>query len=334
VSLNQPNTVDNTVDVSIVIVSFNTKEVTRQCLEHVQRHATGIRHEVFVVDNASTDGSADMVQVEFPWVQLIRLDKNRGFAGGNNPAMEKASGRYVLLLNSDAFLAESVLEKTIQYMEDHPAIGVLGCKLTDPDGTMQPSARMLPGPFNKVLHITGLAARFSKSKFFGRVDYTWWDHSQPKPVGWVVGAYFLIRRETMEAIGVLDERYFLYFEEIDYCLSARRAGWEVVFYPHASVIHLGGQSSVKTGERVSSKGRQMIAIRITSEYRFYRKLYGRLHVLLAAGIELTWNAAVYLRNALSSSAAASAKRNEAKTVMQLIVKTLWTDSWGRGAAAN
>ena len=333
-SLNRPNTVDNTVDVSIVIVSFNTKEVTRQCLEHVQRHAAGIRHEVFVVDNASTDGSADMVQVEFPWVQLIRLDKNRGFAGGNNPAMEKASGRYVLLLNSDAFLAESVLEKTIQYMEDHPAIGVLGCKLTDPDGTMQPSARMLPGPVNKVLHITGLAARFSKSKFFGRVDYTWWDHSQPKPVGWVVGAYFLIRRETMEAIGVLDERYFLYFEEIDYCLSARRAGWEVVFYPHASVIHLGGQSSVKTGERVSAKGRQMIAIRITSEYRFYRKLYGRLHVLLAAGIELTWNTAVYLRNALSSSAVAGAKRDEAKTVMQLIVKILWTDSWGRGAAAN
>jgi len=325
---------DEIIDVSIVIVSFNTKDVTRQCLEHVQRHAAGMRHEVFVVDNASTDGSADMVQTKFPWVQLIRLDKNRGFAGGNNPAMEKARGRYVLLLNSDAFLAETVLEKTIQYMDDHPAIGVLGCKLTDPDGTMQPSARMLPGPINKVLHITGLAARFSQSKFFGRVDYTWWDHSQPKPVGWVVGAFFLIRRETMEAIGVLDERYFLYFEEIDYCLSARRAGWEVVFYPHASVIHLGGQSSVKTGERVSTKGRQMIAIRITSEYRFYRKLYGRLHVLLAAGIELTWNAAVYLRNALSRSAAAGAKRDEAKTVMQLIVKTLWTDSWGRGAAAN
>jgi GT2 family glycosyltransferase len=322
------------VDVSIVIVSFNTKDVTRQCLEHVQRHTAGIRHEVFVVDNASTDGSADMVQTEFPWVQLIRLDQNRGFAGGNNPAMEKATGRYVLLLNSDAFLAECVLEKTIQYMDEHPGIGVLGCKLTDPDGTMQPSARMIPGPVNKILHITGLAARYSKSKFFGRVDYTWWDHNQPKQVGWVVGAYFLIRRETMESIGVLDERYFLYFEEIDYCLSARRVGWEVVFYPHASVIHLGGQSSVKTGERVSAKGRQMIGIRITSEYRFYRKLYGWLHVLLVAGIELTWNVIVYLRNGFSTSSAAGLKRDEAKTVMQLILKTLWSDSWGRGGCGR
>jgi hypothetical protein len=321
---------DKIIDLSIVIVSFNTRDVTRQCLEHVQKHAAEVRQEVFVVDNASTDGSADMVQAEFPWVQLIRLDKNRGFAGGNNPAMGKATGRYVLLLNSDAFLAEGVLQKTIQYMDDHPQTGVLGCKLTDPDGTMQPSARMQPGPMNKILHITGLAARFSKSKFFGRVDYTWWDHSQPKSVGWVVGAYFLIRRATMEAIGVLDERYFLYFEEIDYCLSARRAGWLVVFYPHASVIHLGGQSSVKTGERVSAKGRQMIGIRITSEYRFYRKLYGWLNVLLTAGIELAWNAAVYLRNGFSTSSSAGQKREEAKTVMQLILKTLWTDRWGRG----
>ena len=328
------NTPDNPIDVSIVIVSFNTRDVTRQCLEHVHAHATGVRHEVLVVDNASADGSADMVAAEFPSVQLIRLEENRGFAGGNNPAMKIARGRYILLLNSDAFLAAGVLEKTIQYLDDHSGIGVLGCKLTDPDGTMQPSARMLPGPLNKILHITGLAARFPGSKFFGRVDYTWWDHSEPKSVGWVVGAYFMIRRETMETIGVLDDRYFLYFEEIDYCLSARRAGWDVVFFPYASVIHLGGQSSVKTGKRVSAKGRQMIAIRITSEFRYYRKLYGWLHVLLAAGSELTWNAAVYLRNGFSTSSTAGQKRDEAKTIMQLILKTLWSDSWGRGAAAD
>jgi GT2 family glycosyltransferase len=112
---------DKIIDVSMVIVSFNTKEVTRRCLEHVQRHAAEIRHEVFVVDNASTDGSADMVQNEFPGVQLIRLDQNRGFAGGNNPAMEKAAGRYLLLLNSDAFLSAGVLEKTIQYMDQKAA---------------------------------------------------------------------------------------------------------------------------------------------------------------------------------------------------------------------
>ena len=249
---------EETIDVSIVIVSFNTKEVTRQCLEHVQKHAAAVRHEVLVVDNASGDGSADMVAAEFPRVHLIRSNENKGFAGGNNPAMKIARGRYILLLNSDAFLAEGVLEKTIQYMDDHPNIGVLGCKLTDPDGTLQPSARMLPGPLNKILHITGLAARFSKSKFFGRVDYTWWDHSEPRTVGWVVGAYFLIRRETMENIGVLDDRYFLYFEEIDYCLSARP--------PAGKLCSIRMRRSFTSGDRARSrylerflKGRQMIS---------------------------------------------------------------------------
>jgi hypothetical protein len=327
------NTDDHPIDVSIVIVSFNTRDVTRQCLDYVQKHAAEVRHEVLVVDNASSDGSADMVDAEFPWVHLIRQNENKGFAGGNNPAMKIAKGRYILLLNSDAYLAEGVLEKTIQYMDDHQGIGVLGCKLTDPDGTLQPSARMLPGPLNKILHITGLAAQFSKSKFFGRVDYTWWDHSEPRSVGWVVGAYFLIRRETMENIGVLDDRYFLYFEEIDYCLSARRAGWDVVFYPYASVIHLGGQSSVKTGKRVSAKGRQMIAIRITSEFRYYRKMYGWFHVIMPALTELFWNAAIYLKNSLSRSSEALPKRDEALSIIRLIIRTLRKDCWGRGATS-
>jgi GT2 family glycosyltransferase len=276
VPLTYPSADNDIIDVSIVIVSFNTRDVTRQCLEHVRKHAAAVRHEVLVVDNASVDRSADMVAAEFPEVHLIRSDDNRGFAGGNNPAMKIARGRYILLLNSDAFLSEGALEKTLQYMDDHPDTGVLGCKLTDPDGTMQASARMLPGPLNKILHITGLAARFPGSKFFGRVDYTWWDHSEPRTVGWVVGAFFLIRRETMESIGVLDERYFLYFEEIDYCLTARRAGWKVVFYPHAEIVHIGGQSAVKVPGKISAKGRQMVSIRLTSEFRYYRKMYGWL----------------------------------------------------------
>jgi GT2 family glycosyltransferase len=326
------NTADNPIDVSIVIVSFNTRDVTRQCLEHVHTHAAGVRHEVLVVDNASVDGSADMVAAEFPWVELTRLEENRGFAGGNNPAMKIARGRYILLLNSDAFLAEGVLEKTIQYLDDHPGIGVLGCKLTDPDGTMQPSARMLPGPLNKILHITGLAARFPGSKFFGRVDYTWWDHSEPRAVGWVVGAYFLIRRETMAQIGGLDERYFLYFEEIDYCLTARRAGWEVVFYPHAAVVHIGGQSTIKVPGKISAKGRQMISIRLTSEFRYYKKMYGWWRLLSIVIIEAGWNANVFIKNYLSRSGKAAYKMDEARTMLQLIGRILKEDRWGSGPA--
>jgi GT2 family glycosyltransferase len=331
VPLTYPSADNDIIDVSIVIVSFNTRDVTRQCLEHVRKHAAAVRHEVLVVDNASVDRSADMVAAEFPEVHLIRSDDNRGFAGGNNPAMKIARGRYILLLNSDAFLSEGALEKTLQYMDDHPDTGVLGCKLTDPDGTMQASARMLPGPLNKILHITGLAARFPGSKFFGRVDYTWWDHSEPRTVGWVVGAFFLIRRETMESIGVLDERYFLYFEEIDYCLTARRAGWKVVFYPHAEIVHIGGQSAVKVPGKISAKGRQMVSIRLTSEFRYYRKMYGWLRLLSIVVIEAGWNATVFVKNFLSRSSEAADKMDEARMMIQLIRRTLGEDLWGSGS---
>jgi len=318
------------LDLSIVIVSFNTRELTRRSLKSIEEYASGISHEVFLVDNASSDGSANMVAEAFPWVHLIRMKENRGFAGGNIPGMERAKGRYVVLLNSDAFLADGVLAKTISHMEKNPEIGVLGCKLTNPDGSLQPSARMLPGPLNKVLHITGLAARFPGSKFFGRVDFSWCDHSEPQSVGWVVGAFFMIRRKTMEEIGFLDDRYFLYFEEIDYCLTARRAGWDVVFYPHAQVVHLGGQSALKTRQKVSAKGRQMISIRLTSEFRYYRKCYGLFHVMVSASIELLWEVVVFTKNSFGTSADAAGKKEEARALMGLIVKTLLEDRWGKG----
>ena len=130
-------------DISIVIVSFNTCDLTRQCLEIVKKYIAGINHEILVVDNGSTDGSPDKIADEFPDVKLIRLNENRGFAGGNIPGMISSKGRYVLLLNSDAFLSEGVLEKTLSYMDEHPNVGILGCKLTNPDGSLQASARML-----------------------------------------------------------------------------------------------------------------------------------------------------------------------------------------------
>lgn len=317
------------IDVSLVIVSYNTREITRKCLECVRKYAKGISHEVFVVDNASSDGSADMVAMEFPWATLIRMRQNKGFAGGNNPALRQASGKYILLLNSDAFLSEGALSKSIRYMDQNPRTGVLGCKLTNPDGSLQPSARSLPSPLNKILHVTGLASRFSKSKFFGRADFSWWDHSEPRTVGWVVGAFLMIRHQTLEEIGILDERYFLYFEEIDYCLTARRAGWDVVFYPHVQVVHLGGQSSVATNEKISSKGKQSISIRLTSEFRFYRKCHGWAHVLMAASIEFIWNGFVFIKNCFSSSDRALFRRQEAMLIIRLVFSILVNDGWGK-----
>lgn len=309
-------------DVSIVIVSYNTAALTRQCLETVEACAGGLRCEVIVVDNASCDGSADMVAAEFPRVRLIRLAKNRGFAGGNNPGIRAAAGRYVLLLNSDAFLSPGALQSAVSCMEAHPGAGVLGCRLTNPDGSLQPSARMLPGPLNKILHISGLASRFPKSRFFGRVDFSWWDHGCLRSVGWVVGAFFMIRRSVIEQIGGLDERYFLYFEEIDFCRTARRAGWDVVFFPGASVVHLGGQSSAGATERRTASGSQLTGIRITSELRYYRKWFGPAGALLIAGIEILWNAVVWCRNALRRSDLGAFRRQEAAAMIALLATAL------------
>jgi len=328
------NSGEDRPDVSIIVVSFNTCDVTRRCLQHVQEYATEVRHEVYVVDNASTDGSADMVARDFPWVHLIRMSENKGFAAGNNVAIKKASGRYLLLLNSDAFLNQGVLADTIHYMDRNPATGVLGCKLTCPDGSMQASARMLPSALNKILHVTGLAARFPKSPFFGRVDYTWWNHSEPRSVGWVVGAYFLIRASMTKEVGFIDERYFLYFEEIDYCLAVRKAGWDVVFYPYAEVVHLGGQSAVATDQPVSGRGRQLNPTRVKSEYRYWRKFHGWSRVLTVAAIEFFWDLIVLLKNGFANSAKAQHKRKEAMAGMKLIFSTLWNDRLGKGARAG
>lgn len=321
------------LDLSIIVVSYNTKDMTRRCLERVNEHTAGMSCEIIVVDNASSDASADMVEREFPGVMLLRLEKNLGFAAGNNHGIARASGRYILLLNSDAFLCEGVLESTIGYMENNPQVGILGCMLTDPDGTPQPSARMQPSALNKFLVITGLSSRFPGSRIFGRADFSWWDHSRPRRVGWVVGAYFLIRSETITAIGMLDERYFLYFEEIDYCRAAQKSGWDVVFYPYARVVHIGGQSAQNIHAEMSSKGRQLLEYRIQSEFRYYRKWYGIIPVMTSAGVELLWKALVVLKNSLFRSAGARQKRHEALVTVKTILSTLLSDRFGRGKPA-
>ncbi len=317
----------NPLDLSIVVVTFNTRELTRTCLQYIEKYRDGVSSEVWVADSASQDGTADMIAEEFSDFNLIRMQENLGFAAANNLALRKAEGRYILLLNPDAFLEAGALKKAVEFMDAHPKTGVLGCKLTDPDGSMQPSARMAPSLLNKFLHVSGMAARFPGSRFFGRVDYSWWDHAEPRNVGWVVGAFFMIRRETLEQVGPLDDRYFLYFEEIDYCKTVHDAGWEVTFCPDIRIVHIGGQSSDKN--EVSSKGRQMVSIRLKSEYRYFRKYGGFFVVLAAASLEYGWNLLVLSKNALSDSPHSALKRKEALSLLTLIPSTLWSDGFGK-----
>lgn len=318
---------------SIVIVSYNTKDILRNCLNYVREYAQDFSHEVYVVDNDSHDHSADMVAEEFPEVHLIRSPKNVGFAAGNNLALRKCVGRYLLLLNSDAYLFEDTLPKTLKYMDENPKTGILGVKLVGEDGEMQPSARMLPTPWLKFLVISGIASKYPNSPKYGGPDYTWWDHSEPKNVGWVPGAYFLVRKEVTERIGFLDERYFLYFEEIDFCLRTKRAHWEVTFYPYTKCIHLGGQSSAKSSEltqkAMTSGGKQLLHLRIKNELRYYRKNHGFMPMIKTAFVEIFWKGMIYLKNSIRRKGEESRmKREEAKLVIKTFLNCLKEDKYG------
>jgi GT2 family glycosyltransferase len=314
---------------SIIIVSYNTSEITEECLRRVTAHSTGIDLEILVVDNASTDGSPEMVRREFPEVKLIVSKNNLGFAGGNNLGIQRARGRYLLLLNSDAYLLPGVLATTLSFMDKTPDCGVLGVKLIGEDSEMQPCARKLPTPWLKLLVISGIAAKFPKSRFWGGADHSWWDHDAPREVGWVPGAYFLVRREVVAAIGGMDERYFLYFEETDYCLQAMRAGWRVMIFPEVSVIHLGGESSKTENQAMTVKGKQILEYNFQSEYKYYRKNYGRLWVLAAAGVEVAWNLVVIMKNVVFRGPGSPRKIRNSRLLIGLMFQALGRSRWGR-----
>ena len=317
-----------TPDVSVVVVSYNTRDLLRDCLNSLYRELAGIANEVFVVDNVSRDGSADMVEREFPAVRLIRSAVNLGFAGGNNRAFPMAAGRYVVLLNSDAFLRGNALRLSIGYMDADPQIGLGGARLIGADESWQPSACMFPSPLNDFLSLSGLAAKFPKSRFFGRQDSTWADQNLPADTDWVPGAYSIIRRSVLEKVGHFDEQFFLYYEEVDLCRRIKRAGYRVRYWPDVVVVHLGGESS-RTVEtlRMSRSGAQLELWRMRSAFLYYRKHHGSL-AWLSKAIEAGWHWLRRWKNTLiAGNPAQQEKAAEARLIVQLLNQA-WRETSG------
>ena len=259
-------------DISILIVSFNTCSILRDCLKSIPQLSGDITLEVVVIDNASQDDSLAMVRSEFPWVKTIQSEANLGFGGANNRAYQEAAGRYIVLLNSDAFLASDSLLISFQKMEADPTVGLAGGQLLGRNGTLQPSARMFPTLLREFLTMSGLAHRFADSKFFGQNDRAWADPQMDAEVDWVPGAYSIIRRDVLEKVGFFDPAFFLYYEEVDLCLRIQKLGYKIMYWPSIKVVHIGGESSrqVKTLE-VSRSGTQLILWRMRSTLLFFRK---------------------------------------------------------------
>lgn len=257
------------VDLSVIVVSYNTVHLLRKMIAAVDAARHNLTIQIIVIDNASTDGSASFLRVNYPEIDLIENSTNVGFGRANNQAVLRARGRFILLLNTDAFVAPDTLAKTVQFMRSNPSCGVLGVRITGNDGSPQPSCRYFPTPWNSFLMWSGLSNLFPSTQL---VDDLSWDHSEIRECDWVPGCYYLTRREVIEEVGLFDPIYFLYYEEVDHCQAVRSAGWKVVYYPFTQVIHIGGESA--QNEAALTSARQISLLQLESELIYFRKHFG------------------------------------------------------------
>lgn len=257
------------MDVSIIIVAWNVREPLYNCLKSVNNETKGIDFEVIYIDNASKDGSVEMVIEEFPEVKVIQNEKNEGFIKANNQGIEISKGRYVLLLNSDTIILDNAIVKTIKFADTHPEAAVVGCKVLNPDRTLQNNCFMYPSILNMFLSATYLYKIFPKSKFFGRERMTWWDFNDVREVETVCGCFSLVRKKAIRQVGLMDDMYFVYGDDPDWCYRFKQAGWKIMFTPEPKIIHYGGQTTRQKAEKFFL---QLYGSRLIFMKRFEKKL--------------------------------------------------------------
>ncbi|MCY6484520.1 glycosyltransferase family 2 protein [Clostridium aestuarii] len=248
------------MDLSIIIVNYNTKELLKQTIQSVIDNTQNISYEIIVVDNASVDGSCDMVNKDYPQVKVIKNTDNLGFPKANNKGIKIASGRYVMLLNSDTYVLENCLESCINYMDKYEDIGALGCKLVLANGELDHACkRGFPTPEASLYYLLKLDKLFPEVKKFGQYKMSYVFEDEISEVDSLTGAFMIVKREVIKKIGVLDETFFMYGEDIDWCYRIKEAGYKVMYYPEVRTIHYKGQSSKKK--------------RLKTIYEFHRAMY-------------------------------------------------------------
>ncbi|MET1414860.1 glycosyltransferase family 2 protein [Roseibium sp. HPY-6] len=270
------------MQLSIIIISWNTLKMTRECLETVFSGLSEVDAEVIVVDNASSDGSREMVEESFPEAVLIANSENRGFAAANNQAIEISKGEYVLLLNSDTLIHGDVLPKSVEYLEQNPDVGVMGCRVLNTDGSLQPTCSRFPTLINLMLQTSGLS-KLRWPKFLDRYQMVNWNRDDERDVDVVTGCYMLVRRTAMEQVGLLDENFFFYGEETDWCKRFQDAGWNLRFAPVGVITHHGGGSVRKLNYK-----RDLMLTSAT--VKLHAKHYGLLGSFATWLVLLTFNA--------------------------------------------
>ena len=236
------------MDLSIIIVNYNVKEFLQNLLHSISKSSIKINHEIIIIDNASNDGSVEFIREKFPEVALIASKTNLGFSKANNIGMRQSSGKYILLLNPDTLVSEDTFEKMIRFFEENPLVGLAGCKILNPDGTLQLACRRsFPGPWTSFCKVTGLSNLFPKSRIFARYNLTYLDPNETYEVDAVSGSFMIFRKDVYEKIGGLDEKFFMYGEDLDFCYRVQKSGYKVFYVPSTQIIHYKGESTKRSG---------------------------------------------------------------------------------------
>jgi len=271
--------------VSIIIVNYNTKRLLRSCLESVHTGANGTPFDIRVADNNSHDVSVAMLRAEFPQVSIVENRSNLGFSKANNRLTTETDTDYVLLLNPDTLVIGDAIERVLRYMEEHREVGICGCRVLNADGTLQLACRRsIPTPKVAFYRLSGLSRLFPGNRTLAQYNLTYEDPEKTHEVDAVSGAFLMIRRQTIQDIGLLDEQFFMYGEELDWCLRAKQAGWSVVYYPEAEIIHYKGESAKYNCRKAAFEFYRAM-------YLFHRKHFAKdcshlTNLLIYAGIVL------------------------------------------------
>lgn len=267
-------------DLSIVILSYNTVDLLRDCIKSVYETTKNIDYEVWVVDNQSKDGSADMVEREFPNVKLIRNSINGGFSQGNNLAIKEClpHSRYVLILNPDTVVHDGTLEECVKFLDKREDVGCLGCKVVLASGKLDKACkRGFPSPWNSLSYFLHLDRLFPGSKKFGGYNATYIHEDEESEIECLVGAFMMLRKETIEKVGMLDDTFFMYGEDIDWCYRVMEGGYKNYYYPKVSITHYKGESSKKQSTRMIGEFHKSMLI-------FYDKHYKEKYNFLVTGL--------------------------------------------------
>ncbi|WP_372009574.1 glycosyltransferase family 2 protein [Paenibacillus chitinolyticus] len=269
------------MDLSIIIVSFNTRQITLNCLQSIYSSIVGYTFEVFLVDNSSTDGTTTAVMNTFPKVRIIKNKTNVGFSRANNQGIKEADGRYILLLNSDTILKRDTLQIMLDFMQASPEVGASGCKVVLPNGTLDKACkRGFPTPSASFYYAFGIARLFPDIPRFNGYQLSHLNPDEEYPVDCLVGAFMLVRRETIDEVGLLDEEFFMYGEDVDWCYRIKQAGWQIYYYPRTEITHYKGASSRRKPFKIIYEFHRAM-------FLFHRKHYKRKYSFLT-------NVAVYI----------------------------------------